>query len=209
MNNIRIKTLVIGMIRTNCYVIENTSLKEAVIIDPADEAGRIITYLQDNDLVCKSILLTHGHFDHIMAAKNIVNYSGAKIYIHEEEESLAMDPDLNASSYFRRGYSLSPDILLKDNQILSLAGFTFKVIHTPGHTVGGVCYYMPDYDALFSGDTLFHTSIGRFDFPTGNEDQLIASIRTRLLILKDETLVYPGHGQNTTIGFEKENNLYL
>lgn len=209
MNNLEIKTLVVGMIRTNCYVIENTSLKEAVIIDPADESSRIISYLQDNDLVCKAILLTHGHFDHIMAAEDIVEFSGAKIYIHEEEASLVMDPEKNASLYFRRNYSLTPDIRMKDSQILQLAGFEIKVIHTPGHTAGGVCYHMPLYNILFSGDTLFHTSIGRFDFPTGNKTQLITSINTRLLTLKDETIVYPGHGQSTSIGFEKENNHYL
>jgi glyoxylase-like metal-dependent hydrolase (beta-lactamase superfamily II) len=209
MSELSLKTLVLGMVQTNCYIVSNNVSKEAIVFDPADDADRIEQYLKANDLVCKGILLTHGHFDHILAATELSARTKAPIHAHEAEEKLLEDPHLNASSQIRRECALIPEVLLRDGQNLELAGFTIRVIHTPGHTAGGVCYYFSGHGTLISGDTLFLESIGRTDLPTGNSEQLVDSINSKLMILEDQVKVYPGHGRPTTIGYERENNVYL
>ncbi len=209
MNSFNLKTLVLGMVQTNCYIIDNQETKEAIVIDPADQADRIEQYLKANDLVCKGIVLTHGHFDHILAARELASATSAPIHASEQEAELLADPRRNVSSQIRRECTLVPEVLLTDDQVLQLAGFTIRVIHTPGHTAGGVCYYFPEHELLFSGDTLFRESIGRTDLPTGDSRQLIASIQQKLMPLEDSVMVYPGHGRATTIGYERENNVYL
>ena len=203
------ETLVLGMVQTNCYIISNRETKEAIVFDPADKAERIEQYLKANDLVCKAILLTHGHFDHILAASELADQTHAEIYAHEAEAKLLADEKMNASNQFRRECSLTPDVMLKDQQVLHIAGFTIKVIHTPGHTAGGTCYYFSGHRILISGDTLFRGDIGRYDLPTGNGNQLVESICNKLMLLEDEVMVYPGHGPSSTIGYERENNIYL
>ena len=209
MANLKLKILVLGVVQTNCYIISNEDTKEAIVFDPADNAGRIEQYLKDNDLVCKAILLTHGHFDHILAAKNLKEAAQVKIYAHEAEAALLKDARMNVSAKMSKEIGLVPDVLLKDGEILKLAGFTIRVIHTPGHTAGGACYFFKDHDILISGDTLFHDDIGRSDLPTGNGRQLVASILDKLMVLEDQVKVYPGHEEDTTIGYERENNIYL
>lgn len=213
MSKFLMKILVLGMVQTNCYIISNTETKEAIVFDPADQAEKIEQYLKANDLVCKGILLTHGHFDHILAAKELVSLTKVAIYAHEQEVRLLSDPKMNASSHIRGEYSLVPDVKLKDQEIINLAGFSIRVIHTPGHTAGGTCYYFSpeeeDQGVLISGDTLFREDIGRSDLPTGNGRQLVESIINKLMPLEDQVKVYPGHGPATTIGYERENNRYL
>lgn len=209
MRQYKLNTLVLGMVETNCYILSNVDTKEAIVIDPSDSAPSIIKVLQENDLVCKAILLTHGHFDHIMAASELVAATGAKIYAHEAEAALLADPMLNASKRLHRECTLAADVCLKDGETLEIAGFTIKVIHTPGHTAGGVCYYLVDNDIMFSGDTLFLEDIGRSDLPTGNGIQLVESIMEKLMPLKDDIIVYPGHDKPTTIGYEREHNMYI
>ncbi|HWT75057.1 MAG TPA: MBL fold metallo-hydrolase [Mobilitalea sp.] len=209
MSNLKMKNLVLGMVQTNCYIISNEAAKEAIVFDPADDADRIEQYLKANDLVCRGILLTHGHFDHILAAKELAEAVEAPIYAHESEAALLNSPELNCSSQIHRECSLVPDILLKDDELLQLAGFTIKVIHTPGHTSGGVCYYFTGHDILISGDTLFRECIGRSDLPTGNGSVLVESIRNKLMLFDDQVIVYPGHGKPTTIGYEKDHNFYI
>lgn len=209
MNELNMKTLVLGMVQTNCYIINNKDLKEAIVIDPADNSKQIEQYLKANDLTCKGILLTHGHFDHIMAAQELADATHARIYAHEDEAMLLKDAKMNASSHIRRECTLIPDVLLKDQEMLNLAGLTIKVIHTPGHTSGGACYYFPGYGVLISGDTLFREDIGRSDVPTGDGKKLVESILNKLMIFEDDVKVYPGHGEATTIGHERENNIYL
>lgn len=209
MSKFKLKTLVLGVVRTNCYIAFNDDTKEAIVIDPADNENAIIKVLQENDLVCKAILLTHGHFDHIMAAASVAATCGVKIYAHEAEKELLADPMLNLSSDMPRKCSLVPDVCLKDGQILKLAGFTIRVLYTPGHTAGGACYYFQDNGVLFSGDTLFLEDIGRSDLPTGNGRQLVESIRNKLMPLEDDTIVYPGHDKPTSIGYERKHNAYI
>lgn len=209
MSKFKLKTIVLGMVQTNCYVVSNEERKEAIVFDPADDTVRIEQYLIDNDLVCKGILLTHGHFDHILAAEELASRTGAKIYAHKEEARLLGDSNMNVSSQLRLNLSLVADILLQDDEMLQLAGLSMKVIHTPGHTEGGVCYLFTDYDILISGDTLFCNDVGRTDLPAGNGRLLIESILSKLMVLKDEIVVYPGHGGPTNIGHEREHNYYL
>lgn len=205
MTKYKLESLTLGMVQTNCYIISNIDTKEALVIDPADNAQLLIKILQENDLVCKAILLTHGHFDHIMAAKELAMATSAKVYAHEAEADLLAEPRMNLS----HNIILAPDEALKDGQELVLAGFKIKVIHTPGHTAGSVCYYFNEEGILFSGDTLFLEDIGRSDLPTGNGPQLVESIRKKLMPLKDETIVYPGHDAATTIGYERQHNIYV
>lgn len=194
---------------TNCYVTYHINTKEAIVIDPSDQAIMIEQYLKKNDLVCKAILLTHGHFDHIMAADELANMTGAAIYAHELEEELLANASLNLSSRFGRGYEIKPDVLLKDQEELTLANMNIRIIHTPGHTQGGVCYYFTEYQEMFTGDTLFLESIGRHDFPTGDGPTLIHSVQTKLMTMDEDIIVHPGHGPATTIGHEKQYNPYL
>ena len=209
MGRCKIERLVLGVVQTNCYIVGNVDTKEAIVVDPADNAAAIKKALEENDLVCKAILLTHGHFDHIMAAEELARASLAKIYAHEAEKGLLADPELNVSAHMGKRCSLVPDVCLKDGQTLTLAGFDIRVIHTPGHTAGGACYYFEENRVLFSGDTLFLEDIGRSDLPTGNGMQLVESIKNKLMPLDDDIVVYPGHDESTTIGHERANNIYI
>ncbi|MDI9509843.1 MAG: MBL fold metallo-hydrolase [Clostridiales bacterium] len=209
MRRIHIKTMVLGMVQTNCYIVREAKSKEAIVIDPGDNAERINEYLKENDLKCKAILLTHGHFDHITAANELKNLTTAPIYAHENEVELLNDSRLNASIQMGTEVKVIPDILLKDKEEFQAAGLLWRVIYTPGHTAGGVCYYIPEEGVIFSGDSLFYESIGRTDFPTGNHSVLLEKISSQLMVLEDRIEVYPGHGRPTTIGHERHNNPYL
>lgn len=210
MRKVHIKTLVLGMMQTNCYIVKAPESKEVVVIDPGDQIDIIEDYLKKNDLECKTILLTHGHFDHILAAEELKSLTGAKIYIHKEEAKFLSDPNLNLSAYMgNEKVSLEPDYLLNDEEEFSEAGLSWRVLHTPGHTEGSVCYLLKGEEILFSGDTLFYESVGRSDFPTGNQQTLIESIYNKLMLLDDVIEVYTGHGRPTTIGHERYHNPFL
>lgn len=202
--NIRVKKMVVGPVRTNCYIVYLEDRKEAVIIDPGEEPDEIIRKITEYGVIPQGILLTHGHFDHIGAAGQLKRQYNIPVYAYEaEQEILTTDKNLG-SMVGMRGLFLEADDYLTDNQVISLGGMNFKVLSTPGHTVGSCCYFLEAEEVLFSGDTLFHYSHGRTDFPTGSQSAIIRSIRDRLMVLKDDILVYPGHEGETTIGNERQ-----
>ena len=172
-------------------------------MDPADQGGNIYKVMTKNGFKIAAVLLTHGHFDHIWGTKELCELSGAKLYALDVEKEVLQDAHKNVSSQVGRAYTTDADIYLKDGDEMTIADMTFQVIATPGHTAGGCCYYFKEAGFLVSGDTLFRDSVGRTDFPTGSMGTLVRSIKEKLFVLPDETKVYPGHGDNTTIGHEK------
>ena len=209
MGQIEIKSMTLGMVATNCYLIINKETKEALLIDPADNALRISNVIEENVCTLKAILLTHGHFDHIMALNELKKRYNVPVYAHEEEEDVLKQSSLNMSGMIGQIYTTQADIYVKDGEHLKLAGQDIIVLHTPGHTKGGVCYYLPEEKVLMSGDTLFHCSIGRTDFPTGSMSQLVRSVKEQLFVLPDDVQVYPGHDSVTSIGYEKQYNPFF
>ncbi len=203
-----IVVLTVGPVQTNCYLVSAAGSRECVVIDPGDEAGKIYEYITKKGLECKGILLTHGHFDHITGVAELVSLTGAKTYAYEGEKELMMDARLNGGSMIGIQVAIEPEVLLRDNQILEIAGLEFKVIYTPGHTSGGCCFYHEEDKCLFAGDTIFMESVGRTDLPTGNGRQLLESVREKVLALPEDVRIYPGHGPETTVGYEKQNNPY-
>ncbi len=202
-----IKKLSLGVMGTNCYLVWDED-RNGVVIDPGFTDSRIKAIIDEHELTIHYILLTHGHFDHIGAIEKLKKETGAKVLIHENDKACLTDPKRNLS--YMAGFDLSgeeADGFLVDGQTLQVGELEFKIIHTPGHSKGGVCLLAGKH--LFSGDTLFNTSIGRTDFPDSDINELLAAIRNKLFILADDTLVYPGHGENTTIGYEKRYNPYL
>lgn len=206
---ISIHSLVLGMVQTNCYIIVNDETKETVIIDPADEADTISRFIEKYELKPAAVLLTHGHFDHIMAVLGLKDKYGVDVYAHELEKEVMESTIKNGCAMIGARVSISPDKLFKDRDSLVFGGMLFEVIFTPGHTQGGVCFYMPQVKKLICGDTLFAGSVGRTDLPTGSMGTLIRSIKERLMVLSDDVEALPGHGPSTTIGDERKYNPFL
>ena len=210
MSDRQIVHLVVGPVQTNCYLVMNQKTKETIIVDPGAEADRIVSALTKMQAKPVAILLTHGHFDHAGAAASLAEKYGLLVYAHEKEAETLADSRINLSGPMAGGaVTYHADIFLKDEQEIDLAGFHIRVLFTPGHTPGGCCYYMEQEDVLFSGDTLFRTSVGRSDFPGGSASALVRSVKEKLLILPEETHVYPGHMEETTIGYEKRHNPFV
>lgn len=201
-------TLVLGSVETNCYILADQKTKAALVVDPADEAEKILNRLATEGLTLKAILLTHGHFDHIFAVNELRKRTGVKVYALAEEKALLETPDLNCSKMVRKPESVVPDVLLMDQETLLIEGFSIQVLATPGHTSGSVCFYFEQARSLFVGDTLFFESIGRTDLPTGNEQTLLASIQEKIFSLPGDVSVYPGHGPTTSVSYEKKHNPY-
>lgn len=207
---IRVDYMVVGPVSTNCYFLVNEELREAVIVDPGEYAKQIQGYLAENELKPVAILLTHGHFDHMMAATALRDAYGIKVYATAKEKELLNSSTLNLSKGFlRTDYTMDADIYCKEGDEFYLAGCSIRVLETPGHTPGGCCYYIPSQNMMFSGDTLFYGSIGRTDFPGGSFKELSRSIKEKLYVLPAETICYSGHGEATKVGFEKEHNPYV
>lgn len=208
--NLTVKIITVGEIGTNCCLAFNKKTKEGFLVDPGAQAEKILKIIEDEGAIVKSILLTHGHFDHIMAVNTVKEKLRAEIYVGENEEEMLMNEGLNASGIVGTPYIVGkPEHLLKDGQKVELAGVTITVIETPGHTSGGVCYYISDERLLFCGDTLFMESAGRTDLPTGNGPALMRSLREKIRPLPDDVTAIPGHGPKTNLGYEKQYNPYL
>lgn len=215
MSKMRINHYVVGMVQTNCYIVINDETKECFIIDPGASAKQLVEKIKEDNLTPVAILLTHGHFDHVAAAEDLAKEFDIKIYVHEAEESTLKYPDKNVSWMVGCEESYRADIFLKDDEVITLAGFEIKVLHTPGHTEGGCCYYVADEAVVFTGDTLFAQSVGRTDFPGGSMSQIVHSIREKLMTLNEagnietDIMVYPGHNEPTTIETERMENPYV
>ena len=199
----------VGQVATNCYFAINEETKEMLVIDPGDSAQMLAEKSKKEGLKPKAVLLTHGHFDHAMAAEELAELFGIPVYAHEAEKDTLEDSGKNVSIMIGRRDSYHADVYVRDGEVLQLAGMELKVLHTPGHTAGGCCYYLEKEKVLFSGDTLFCQSVGRTDFPGGSMSKLVRSIKEKLMALPDEVRVYPGHMGLTTIGTERARNPYL
>ncbi len=203
-----IKKLSVGPIMANCFILGCEQTKEAVVIDPGDDADRILMELAKAELKVKYLIDTHGHFDHVGANKRMKEVTGATLAIHPDDASMLSQLSRSAASFgLAAENSPEPDMLLNDGDKVTFGSITLTVIHTPGHSRGGICLYTEGH--LFAGDTLFAGSIGRTDLPGGDYDTLIASIKEKLLHLPDDTTVYTGHGPETTLLNEKQMNPFL
>lgn len=209
MKNSELQTLVLGSVSTNCYLLKNKETAELLIVDPADHPEVISSKIKELQAKPVAILLTHGHYDHILAAEEIRKAYGIPVYACEKEAETLLDSSANLSGYGNRPCSLRADILLADLQVFEVAGFSVQMLHTPGHTEGSCCYYLKDEGILFSGDTLFYGSVGRTDFPGGSTAQIVQSLHKLVDNLPEETEVYPGHDMSTTIGYEKRYNPFV
>lgn len=205
-----VKEFLVGVVGTNCFLAVNSDTKEALAIDPGDSASVIADYIAQNQLKPTAVLLTHGHFDHCMAAKELAGRYGISVYVHEADKETMENAAYNCSRMIGRELAFTADEYFHgEKDHLSMAGFEIDVLHTPGHTPGGVCFYVADEGILFSGDTLFCESVGRTDFPKGSMSQLVRGIKDQLLPLPNDTKVLPGHGEWTTIGNERQYNPFL
>ena len=203
--------LVVGDLATNCYVVGDPDTKKGIVIDPGGHAQRILDTVKRQGLEIVTIVDTHGHFDHVLANEVVKEATGAPIAIHPADAPMLTDPrkGFGVFAMFFGGLRGGPpaDVLLNDGDEVRFGNQVLKVVHTPGHSQGSIS--LVGEGVVFSGDALFQGSIGRTDFPGGDYDQLIASIRTRILTLPDDTVVYSGHGPATTVGDEKRYNPFL
>ncbi len=200
--------LPLGIYAANCYILGCPETKKACVIDPGGEHNKILDALKLHDLSLEVIVLTHGHMDHIGGLADLAEATGAQIAIHKDDQMMLEDPKSNLSSAMGAGaISIKADRLLKDGDKIDFGKLRLKVIHTPGHTPGGIC--LKSGESLFTGDTLFLRSVGRTDLAGGDQNALTQSIKKKLYKLPDDTLVYPGHGPESNIGFEKKSNMVI
>lgn len=205
-----IETLVVGPLQANCYIVGDEATSEALVIDPGGDADKILDVVAKLGATVKMIVNTHGHVDHILANGRIKEATNAPIAIHAADAGMLTNP-LAAFSFLLGVLKPSPpaNVMLYEGDVLDAGDVHLHVIHTPGHSRGGICLYEEKEGVVFTGDTLFQGGIGRTDFPGGSHQTLLDSIRTKLLTLPDETVVYPGHGPATTIGQERRYNPFL
>jgi glyoxylase-like metal-dependent hydrolase (beta-lactamase superfamily II) len=209
MADIKIGRMMLGVCQTNCYFVYREGSSKVIFIDPADYGEQIFKAMKDNGFEVAAILLTHGHFDHIWGCSRLRQLTSAPVYAYEGEEKVLLSADLNVSADAGRACTVKANTLLKDGEEVTVEGMTFKLIATPGHTQGSCCYYFEEANMLISGDTLFEESVGRTDLPTGSMSTLVRSVKDKLFVLPDDTVVYPGHGDSTTIEHEKKYNPFI
>ena len=203
MAELEIKLLMVGSGYTNCYLVKNKDNNEGFIIDPGEDAYKIMGHINSMGMTPKAILLTHCHYDHILAVDELREKYNIKVYISKEDAKGIVDPKINLTLKHGFPTAVEPDVTLEDGEMLNIAGVDIKFILTPGHTPGSGCFYIKDKNLLFSGDTMFRASRGRTDFPGGSDEAIIKSIKTKLLTLPDNTYVCPGHMETTSIEQEK------
>jgi len=204
------KGLEVGLLQVNCYIIGDEKTREAVVIDPGGDEGEILEVLKYHKLNLKMIIDTHGHFDHVDANQPLKNATGAPIAIHELDAGMLAQPSAEAMFFTGNRLRLSQaDVLLKEDDVITVGPYRLKVLHTPGHTPGHISLVMEGHPYVYVGDLLFAGSIGRTDFPGGDFDTLINMVRTKIFPLGDNFIVYPGHGPVTTVGQEKKYNPFF
>lgn len=209
MAGLKIGRIVMGVCQTNCYFVYEEGKTQAIVFDPADKGDYIYSGLKEKGFSVEAILLTHGHFDHIWGVEKLKELSGAKVYAYEVEKEVLESASLNVSKGAGRPCEIKADVYVKDGEEITIAGMSCRLIATPGHTKGSCCYYFEKDQILISGDTLFQESVGRTDLPTGSMSTLVRSVREKLMPLPEEVKVYPGHGESTSIGYEKKYNPFL
>ena len=207
MADLKVKRRVLSACQTNCYYVYREGADDIVIIDPGSNGEIVYDDIKGLGFEkVAGILLTHGHGDHTGGARRLKELSGAKIYAYEDEAEILKDPEKNLSGWFGTAYGFEADEYFHDKQTFTMAGVTFTVFYTPGHTKGGCCYYVEEDGVLFCGDTIFNGSVVRTDFYSGSINELARSIRDRILTLPDETKLYSGHGDRTTVEYERKYN---
>jgi glyoxylase-like metal-dependent hydrolase (beta-lactamase superfamily II) len=205
-----LETIPVGPLQCNCSILGDETSREAIVVDPGDDIPSILALLDKHSLTVKQIIITHAHIDHIAGAHRLKQLTGAPILYNQNDLPLVKMMDVQAGWL---GVPIpvvsNPDDSLDDGKLITVTGLTGNILHTPGHTEGSVCLYLPDHTLLLAGDTLFAGSIGRTDLPGGDTNKLLTSIHERLLTLPDDVTVIPGHGPRTTIGSERSSNPFL
>lgn len=205
-----VKILAVGPFAANCYVVGSSATKQGMIVDPGAEPATILKVVQQTGLSISIVVITHAHIDHIGALRDVQRSTHAQFAIHEAEKGLLLSGPMRTLTSLGISPVKSPprpDRLLKDGDHIDVGDLRFEVLYTPGHSSGGIC--LSGHGVVFSGDTLFNFGIGRTDFPGMSHDRLMKSIREKLMVLPDETIVYPGHGPSTSIGDERRGNPFL
>ncbi len=205
-----LEKIVVGSYAANCYILGDEVSKEAIVVDPGSEADRIMKKISDKALKVKYIVLTHGHGDHIGAVESLKVMTGAEVMIHHDDAYMLDDPSKNfTGSIHGNSIAFKPDRTIGAGDVIQIGKIKIRVLHTPGHTYGGICLYVPSEKVVISGDTLFYGSVGRSDLEGGDHKQMISAIIKQLMTLDDEVIVYPGHGASTSIGFERRKNPFI